>query len=163
MRTLGTFQRDLLRGWAINMTFVASVSDARRLGFDYTAAEMARFREMARDFGGSPRIAWLVLSVVFYLLVELPLLVLAFTALAFLPFALLLCLIIVISILALPTAMGLAAAGVAALLRIPSFEQADADAELYSKVRWQVLFTGMVAVIAALAIGGVAAIWNARQ
>jgi hypothetical protein len=163
MRTLGAFQRNLLRGWAINMTFIASVSDARRLGFDYTAAEMARFREIARDFGGSPRIAWLVLSIVFYLLVELPLLVLAFTALAFLPFALLLWLIIVISILALPTAMGLAAAGAAALVGIPPFEQTDADAELTMKVRGQLVFTGVVAVIAALAIGGVASIWNSRQ
>ena len=48
MSALNKLQRTMLRGWAINMALAPCYSRTRWFGFDYTTAEEARLRAIAR-------------------------------------------------------------------------------------------------------------------
>jgi hypothetical protein len=75
----------------------------------------------------------------------------------------LLCLIILTLFIIFPFAIGVAAGIVGFVFRIPSFKEADGDAELYAKVRMQLILVAMVAIIAAIVISFVQSVWNSQE
>jgi hypothetical protein len=110
---------------------------------------MVRFRLHVRR-GGTP-------------LVEISLLILAFTQFQFLPFLVLFCLIISIALITLPLAMAVASGIIDFMFRNPPFKDADGDAALYAKIRWQLMFVAVVAIFAAIAIHYIQAAWNFQR
>jgi hypothetical protein len=152
MSALNKLQRIMLRGWAINMTLALRYSRPRRLGFDYTSAEEARFRAIAENVSPAALAVWLGASVTLYLLVFVSVLLVVATQFPSLPFVLLFCAIILIALIALPCAMGASAAITDLCFRIPPFKGAEGDAELLAKIGWQFVLVAVTAAVAAIVI-----------
>ena len=103
---------------------------------------------------------WGLLSVALFLLVGIPILVFVMTQLQALPSVAILGLIIVTAFSILPLALEAAAGAVEFLFRIPPFEESARDAELCSKVRGQLLLVEIGAIIGAIIIVYVQAMWG---
>jgi len=152
MSELTTLQRFLLRGWAINMSVVERFSRKQLFGFDYTVEEEARLKAIAGEVPSGAMLAWGAVSLILYLLVEIPIVSLAFVDLQILPFPVLFIIMIATVFIALPVAMGIAAWIVDRLFRLPGFAEGKGDAKLFAKVRVQFLVVAAVATVIALAI-----------
>jgi len=152
MSELTALQRFMLRGWAINTTVATRFSRKRWFGFDYTMEEEARLKTIAGDIAGGAMLVWGAVSLILYLLIEIPIFSLAFIDFQFLPFPVIFVIMIATVFTALPVAMGIAAWIVDRLFRLPEFAQGNGDAELVAKVRGQFLIVAAVATVIALVI-----------
>jgi hypothetical protein len=151
-------QRLMLRAWAINMTLAFRLGSWRRLGFSYSSTE--RLRALAAPLSAGALAVWVLASVALFFLMEMPVLVLALTQLQALPWAAVLGLIILATFAILPLALGAATGSVDFLFRIPALEEHAQDAELYGKVRSQLLMVAIVAIVCAIVIAYLQATWG---
>ena len=157
MSALTGLQRTLLRGWAMNMRLAGRISRPRAMGFDYTAAEEARFRAIAESVPSWGFAAWLVAAIVLYALIALPPLILMFSRFGALPLPVGMGLTLLIGLVALPLSLVSAAWIVDRVFHLPPFEEAGGDAELCAKIRGQIAWVASIALASAVVIAAVQA------
>ena len=159
-RTLTRFQRTMLRGWAVNMMLAFRLGTTRQLGFSYSSAEEARLRALAAPLSALAGAVWILVSVALFLLGGTPIAIFVLTQLPALPSVVILGLIIVTAFSILPLVIAAAAGVVEFLFRIPPFEETALDSELCSKVRDQLLLVEFGAIVCAVIIVYVPAMWG---
>ena len=146
---LNAFQKALLRGWSVNMTF-ASAAQARRLGFDYSTAELDRFSRIAEDVSSAARAFWLIMFVIAYFAMSLP--VIAGCVVYLAAPLLSLAAMIVTLFLSYTASAAISSFATDMVFQIAPLQQQSGDQELCQKVEWQLICIGLLAVIAAAVI-----------
>jgi hypothetical protein len=127
------------------MTF-ASALQARRLGFDYSTREMQRFTAIAKNVPPMAQAFWFIIFIVCYFALFTPIII--FSVSYFTSTLLSLASIIAGVFVTYPAAAAISGYVTDSLFRLPPLAYEDDDSELYNKIKWQLIFVAILAVIA---------------